>query len=283
MGLADIFMDTASEKNAEANYDKAVADYAIRAAYREDLLVFADHELAFAAERQAYSNATYSLAVASRNNEMAFREREVANKKLAATTEYKAQGHVASILMHGAEEQAKAVVNDALRVAGSNKRETVVAANKMMGVNQAKRRSGLAQGRSKDRIIADDYIQRNKALGQINSKAKASIIQTIQAKDKIANDQALKLGEAYRGLQAVMRLEAAPVAYVPPATPVFDYVRPVAPLDSAPVEQETPGFFEQVINFGASLIPMPSFGGDGGGYQSSTPGQYGPAQSDGSW
>jgi hypothetical protein len=168
-----------------------------------------------------------------------------------AQTEYNAQGHVTKIRQEGAEAQAQAVIDDTLRVAGSDKRELAVVADKMMGVEVAKRRSGLAQGRSKDRIIVDAFIQRNKALGDLNSKAKASIIQTIQAKDKINNDSNLKLAESYRGLEAIMKLKAAPVANVPPPQPVFDYVaplQPLAPLGASPASVSGPSFLETGLN-----------------------------------
>ena len=59
----------------------AAENYAIQSAYRGELLVFSDQQQAFAAERQAYANASYSIAVGNRNREVAFREEQVYNKK----------------------------------------------------------------------------------------------------------------------------------------------------------------------------------------------------------
>lgn len=279
-----------ASKNAKAQNAQAAEQHAIDKqyhgmlqGYQGELEQFSAHQLAFAQERQAYANTSYSIAVANRNAEIAYREEQVANKKLAAITEYKAQGHVTKIRQEGAEAQAQAVIDDTLRVAGADKRELTIAADKMMGVEVAKRRSGLAQGRSKDRIIADAFIQRNKALGDLNSKAKVSIIQTIQAKDKINNDSNIKLAESYRGLEAIMKLKAAPVANVPPPQPVFDYVaplQPLAPLGASPASVSGPSFLETGFNATAGL----DFGQIGSAVDSfNSIGQYGPLQQSGQW
>lgn len=224
----------AQQESQEANNAYAQAQYQIDVQHNTALNAYADEQQAFAYTQQAYSNSVYAQAVADRAAEVAYRQKQVADTKNAAITDYKAQGHVANIMIGGAENQAKAVTEDVLRATGATKREAVVASNKMMGTAIAIGRSGLAQGRSKDRLVADAYIQRNKQLGQMNNKAKGSILQTIQAKDKVSNDYALKLGESYRGLQATMKLEAAPVANIAPPAPVFTGRAPVQPVGPNP-------------------------------------------------
>ena len=252
-----------ASSNADAQNAQAAEQYAIDKqyhgmlqGYQSELESFSAHQLAFSREQQAYANRSYQIAVENRNAEVAYREEQVRNQKLAAQTEYNAQGHVAKIRQEGAEAQAEAVINDALRVAGADRRELTVQADKMMGVAVAKHRSGLAQGRSKDRIVVDAFIQRNKALGDINSKARASIIQTIQAKDKINNDANIKLAESYRGLEAIMKMKPAPVAQVAPPMPVFDYVaplQPLAPLGASPASVSGPSFLETGLNAASGL------------------------------
>lgn len=242
------------QKSQKANNAYAQAQYKIDVKHNAALNAYADEQQAFAYTQQAYSKRVYAQAQADRATEVAFRQREVDNKKNAATTDYKAQGHVANIMIGGAENQAKAVTEDILRATGATKREAVVASDKMMGTAIALGRSGLAQGRSKDRIVADAYIQRNKKLGQINNQAKGSILQTIQAKDKVANDMALKLGESYRGLQAIMKLEAAPVAHIPPPAPVFTGRAPVQPVGPNPGSGSTISNSSILASAGASGI-----------------------------
>jgi hypothetical protein len=258
-----VLSSSRASSNADAQNAQAAEQYAIDSqyhgmltAYQGELENFSAHQLAFSQEQQAYANRSYQIAVENRNAEIAYRQEQVDNQKLAAKTEYNAQGHVAKIRQDGAEAQAEAVINDTLRVAGADKRELAVQADKMMGVEVAKRRSGLAQGRSKDRIIADAFVQRNKAMGDLNSKAKASIIQTIQAKDKINNDSNIKLAESYRGLEAIMKLKPAPVAQVAPPQPVFDYVaplQPLAPLGASPAKISGPSFLETGLNAASGL------------------------------
>ena len=180
-------------------------------------------------------------------------------------------------MVGGAEAQAKAVTEDILRATGATKREAVVASNKMMGTAIALGRSGLAQGRSKDRIVADAYIQRNKKLGTINNQAKGSILQTIQAKDKVANDMSLKLGESYRGLQAMMKLEAAPVAHIPPPAPVFLGRSPIQPVGPNPGSGSTisdasiwGNTLASGISGAVNVANLGGFGGTGATYEGPT-------------
>lgn len=258
-----------SSSNTDEQNRQAAEQYAIDSAYHADLTVYQGQleqysalQLSFAGEQQAYANQAYQIAVANREAEIAFREEEVRNKKLSAQTEYNAQGHVTAIMQQGAESQAEAVIEDTLRVAGAERRNLTVEADRMLGVKVAKRRSGIAQGASKDRIVADAFIQRNKALGELSSKAKTSIIQTIQAKDRINNDNNIKLATSYRGLQAIMKLRPAPVANVAPPTPVFDYVAPLAPLaplGASPVSLSSPSIIETGLTVAGGLNNLGAF------------------------
>jgi len=219
-----------------ANYQRQMEQYSIDLSFNRKQNEYANSLQSFAEQTEAWGLQRYAMAQASRAAEVAYRAEQVANQKFAATVDYKAQVHVADILQSGATQQATQVVDDILRTHEGNKRDVNVRSEQAMGTLVATHMSGVAQGASKERLIVDAFRQRNKAIGQSKSKAKASMIQTINQKNKVINDTNLQTAASYRGLQAIMKLQAAPVAMVPPPMPVNTLRAPVAPIGAAPIQ-----------------------------------------------
>ena len=234
-GDAEDEAQEAREQAAYAKYQYDLANYAVDTQYYQDKLNYAQQKQDFSYTMEAWGNQKYALAVADRAREVAFRQEEVYNKQFAAKVDFKAQKHVADILQMGASEQASNVIIDTLRVAQANKRDINVQSEQMMGTVIATSMSGIAQGASKDRMVVDLFMQRNKAMGQEKSKAKGSIINSINQKNKIINDTNLQTASAYRGLEAIMKLKPRPVAHIAPPMPQFHGLSPVRGVGPAPI------------------------------------------------
>jgi len=246
-GLYDAYSKNKAGKEQDklnaANYQRSLEQYNIDLGFNLQQNAFADEQRAYGQEQLAHSYALeswglakYAQAVASRAAEVAFREEQVRNKKFAGLVDYNAQKHVANILKVGAQEQAVIVLDDILRVNSANKREINVHSEKAMGTLVARDMSGIAQGASKDRLIVDAFRERNKAIGKQKSEATKSMIQVVNQKNKVINDQNLQVAASYRGLQALMKLRPAPVAHIPPPAPVFHGTQPIRPVGPAPIE-----------------------------------------------
>lgn len=241
----------ANQANIDAQNRQSQQQHAIDVAYhtqlegyQRQLEDFANKQQDFAYQRKSYGEYTYQLAIQNRDDQVSFLQEKNYNEKLAAKVEYNAQKDVTKILQLGAEAQANTVIKDTLRANSANTRATNTQSEKMMGTMIAASQSGIAQGRSKERMLIDAFMQRNEAISQLNDKAKVGILAAVNAKDKIVNDSNIQLMESYRGLEAVMRTKPQPVGRVAPPAPVFtekEPLAPLAPVGAAPINVATAG------------------------------------------
>ncbi len=241
----------ANEKNIEAQNAQAAQNHAIQEGYHDKLKVhqtnlekYANKQQNFAYEKKEYGELTYRMAQSDRAKQVAYLNEQSYNEKQAAQAQFKADEQVNKIMSYGAKAQANSVTADILRSQGANVRGVNTKAEKMMGTVVATSQSGIAQGKSKDRMLVDAFMQRNEAVAQLQGKAKVGIMAAVNAKDKIVNDGNLRLAESYRGLEAIMKSRPQPVGATPPPTPVFTVQEPLAPLapvGAAPIQVGTAG------------------------------------------
>ena len=249
-----------------AQYQQSLQQFAVDTTFYNDSLSYAKEQQSFQMEVESWGKARYAMAVADRAREVAYREEVVENKKFGAKVDFMAQKHVADILQVGANEQASNAVIDVLRVAQANKRDINLKSEQMMGTIVSQSMSGIAQGASKDRMIVESFMLRNRASSKEASKAKASIIKTVNQRNKVINDTNLQTAASYRGLEAIMKLKAAPVANVPPPAPVFTGLAPVKGVGPEPIyggeyqsSAYTPGQYTQ--GFNSTIKALGSSGG----------------------
>lgn len=227
----------ATAASIEANYQYDMENYRIQQAYHKELLAFRDEQdayaqkqLDFAYQQLSYANEQYNIGLRNIAEENNFRQKEVYNTKLAALTEYNAQADVGQIMKQGAEDSMNNAINETLRVQGANQREIARQADKALGTIQATRGAGITGGASVERDKIAMFMEKNRAISMLSDKTAASIIETSAQKTEMVNNYNLKIAEAYRMLDATMRLEAAPVAMIPGPQPIFTEKQPIGPI-----------------------------------------------------
>ena len=244
--IGGLFGDDPAEENAQLQYDYDMANYAIQSEYHDTLLGFRDEQLSYSSELQgfayeqlAYSHAVYGVALANRQAEVVFREKEVYNKKLAAKTEFNAQADVAVLMKEGAQDSMINAIGETMRVGSNNLRDLKRKSVKAQGDTLARVGAGITGGASANRQLIAVHMEKNRETAKIREQMSTNIIKTNNAKNTMISNYNLKIGESYRNLTAMLRLEAQPVPNVNPPTPVFtglQPVAPVAPLEAAPVQ-----------------------------------------------
>lgn len=236
----------AQAANIEANYAYDMQNYEIQKQYHNELLGFrnqqedyAKKQLNFAYEQIEYANEQYKVGLENIARENHFKQMEVYNTKLAAKAEFTAQADVGNIMKLGAQDALNNTINESLRAGGANQRELIRQAGKALGDVQVARGSGITGGESVNRDKIAVFMEKNRAMSTLNEKTAASIIEASVAKDQMVNNYNLKTAEAYRLLDATLRLEAAPVANIPGPQPIFaeqQPVGPVTPLSPEPIK-----------------------------------------------
>ncbi len=250
----------AQDKLNYANYQRNLEQYDIDIGYNALQNTYSDQLQGFAKSVEAWGQVRYGMAVEDRATEVAFREKQVKDKQFAAKVDFMAQQHVSEILQVGAVQQASHVVEDVLRTAQGNKRKINVTSEKMMGTIVAESMSGIAQGASKDRMIVEAFQARNREMGKQKSEARKSIIQVVNQKNKVINDTNLQTAASYRGLQAIMKLEPAPVAHVPPPMPVNTLRPPVKPVGPDPINGGGYTSYDSGANNAAAAAQIAGYG-----------------------
>ena len=210
---------------------------------------FAQEQQAFAFEQKAYAEHSYQVAVGNNARLAAYRQEEVDNKKLAATTQYKAQQDVTALMKMGAEESLRSAVGESLRVQGANQREIQLVAQQAQSSAVNKAFGGITAGRSRERMAVQVHMDMNKAVGKARNVTHANIIKAGREKDKTINSYRLKEYETKRMYQATMLLEPQPVPQLAGPQPVFTGlqpvftglapVQPIQPLGATPVKGMT--------------------------------------------
>lgn len=236
----------AQSQNLEAQFAYDSEKYAIQSRYRRELLGYkreqenyADKQLDFAYQQIDYAREQYNVGLKNIAEENNFKQEEVYNTKLAAATEYNAQKDTADIMKYGAADALNRTIEETLRTQGANKAELNRQAGKAMGDVQATRSSGIMAGASIDRDKIAVFMEKNRAMSQLDEQTATSIIQASASRDEMVSGYAMKTEEAYRLLTATLRLDAAPTANIPGPQPIFaekQPIGPVTPLDPKPIK-----------------------------------------------
>jgi len=215
------------------NLEQAKIDaqwYNMRLEYSKELEAFSYKKLEYAYEQEAYGYKKWQTAIENQYAQKMYEAESLENKKKSALTDFNAQVEVAKIMNLGAREQAQNAIQETVRVGAANAEEVNRKLVKTTGKINATLSSGLAGGTAAERAAVAAFMERNNAVNQVDDKTKSSIIQTIAQKDKINNDMALKVGQSYRELQAIYKLEVSPWQQIMEPAPVFDEMEPLSPI-----------------------------------------------------
>lgn len=227
----------ATSANIEANFAYDMENYNIQRSFHNELQgfrreqeAFADKQLNFAHEQLDYAREQYAIGLENIAKENNFRQMEVYNTKMAATAEYTAQKDSAEIMQYGAQDAVNTAIDETLRAGGANRRELIRQAGKAAGDVQAARGSGITGGASVEREKIAVFMEKNRAMSQLDDKEATSIIQATAARDEMVSNYNMKVAESYRMLDATLRLEAAPVAAIAGPQPIFTEKQPIGPI-----------------------------------------------------